>query len=161
MKNIKVKLLPHERENLQKLAEFLYKNDEVLYEGEPVEFSMTDYSDSEHHLLSAECGTVGCAVGWGPHAGIAKLITENWNEYSCRCFLEYFDNKRGIDFGGKNPIWTWMFSAKWALTDNSRRGAALRILYLLEFGMPENYQDQWEGDAPLCYIDYEPNLSES
>lgn len=111
------------KENLQTLATFLY------YGRKPrgVEFDMERFADGESYLAT-KCGTAGCAVGWGPFAGIAKQSGEEWQDYSERCFIP------------DSLEWFWCFDADWAGADNTRKGAAKRIQYLLDNGeVPEGF----------------------
>jgi len=98
----------------------------------------------EHGLggLGAEdCGSVGCAIGHGPYAGIPKRLDEDWDEYSERVF--------GISFPSME--WGWCFVSSWVYVDNTPDGAADRIEWMLERGIPADWIEQMNGDAPLCY----------
>ena len=74
-----------------------------------------------------DCGTVCCALGGGPLAGISAFCGETWSTYCFRAF--------GIYTGG--PAWQFMFGGEWAERDNTRAGAAARIRYAIEIGVPE------------------------
>lgn len=87
------------------------------------------------------CGTVACAVGHLPVL-FAPEQDENWDKYV----------ERVLDVRGYNdPVWDWMFSPPWAGTDNTPKGAAARIRYYVEHGLPSDWEDQRDGDAMLCY----------
>lgn len=89
------------------------------------------------------CGSICCAVGHGPSAGIAPLQTDdNWFTYSRRTLL---------DFDEENDAWSWCFDDLWANRDNTPEGAACRIEYLLDVGLPENWRHQLHYGDPLCY----------
>lgn len=131
------------RDNLEKLAAYL--------EAIPADyehFSMRSYLEVEGaHIymidLSAElllrCGTVACAVGHGPAAGIASLTDENWDDYSDRVFdLDLVE-------------WAWCFSSDWTRVDDTPQGAAKRIRYMLEHGVPENATSQKKGQVPYMF----------
>ena len=119
-------------ENLTKLAEYLLQ--ETLRAG----FNMYAYSAGEGEGEGrlplnepTECGAAGCAVGHGPYAGIPKLHSETWSEYSERVF--------GI--WEEDINWDWCFSGFWYWHDNTPAGAAHRVLYLVEHGAPpENWK---------------------
>jgi hypothetical protein len=115
------------RENLQKLATYLAYADAPMVEGNgPVEFDMGSYSqygDGAYELMT-DCGTVGCAAGWGPFAGIEKDPRESFREYCERAF--------GLRF--PYATWIWCFNYDWRNVDNTREGAAKRIQYLLIHG---------------------------
>ena len=125
-----------EREaNLRKLAAKLLAVSES-------EFDMAFFSDNDEPCDPVRCGTVGCAVGWGPAAGIeASVNDDNWWNYSYRVFVPSDDVE----------AWDWCFDADWASVDNTPSGAALRILYLLDKGLPEDSYEQMYGSEPLCY----------
>lgn len=117
------------RANLQTLATFL------AYDPRGVDFDMSVYTDSPGWCEEdmADCGTVGCAVG---HAAFVfeKRIGERWDNFSCRV-LE-FDLATARD----SRLWDWCFSANWHSYDNSRKGAAQRIQYLLDVGVPDKWR---------------------
>ncbi len=127
----------HEK-NLRTLARYLLKY--VPRSG--VRFHMMDYAE-EGHAYSTDCGSVGCAVGHGPFAGIEKFKTEGWYDYSSRVF--------GLITLGGDTMHNWCFGGGWHLFDNAPRGAALRILWLLDKGLPESCTDR-------CYLNYKPRV---
>lgn len=120
----------------------------------PESFDMRDYarSDTEVRLLpaQAECGTVCCALGHGPGAGIPARPGEGWSSYCARAF--------GID-----PVyshedwprlaWRWCFDGLWDPVDNTAPGASARILWMLEHGVPagRDIHRMQRGELPLCY----------
>ena len=132
--------------------------DLVLPEG--ARFDMRDFGSHEQpkkmpHGLSPKtmretvqncaCGTVGCALGWIATMPLAEGIVEKeyyWNSFSRRLF----------GFSTMNAEqWDWCFGTEWFSRDNTPRGAGLRILYMVENGVPENYRLQQRDRAPLCY----------
>lgn len=90
------------------------------------------------------CGSVGCAIGHTAFV-IPKYKNETWLDYSLRV-TGLTDN----DYEG-NSAWDWCFSEEWRYVDNTPQGAADRIDWLLEYGLPLNWQEQLFGEAPLCY----------
>lgn len=124
------------QENLRKLADYLLKGEL----GSDFDMHLfTSYLDEDE---AVNCGTSGCAAGHGPYAGIEKFATETWVEYVGRVFgLEWCTNECA-----------WCFSPNWERTDNSATGAAKRILWLLDKGLPEQHEAQRRGDVPLCYL---------
>ena len=112
------------RVNLTMLADYLEGAelkagfDMGYYQGEG---PMSSWMGARH------CGSAGCAVGHGPHAGIPKTTSEDWGAYSKRVFIP-----KGIH--GNAAIWEWCFRARWSAIDNSPQGAAKRIRYLLKHG---------------------------
>lgn len=121
------------RKNLLKLAKFLWTNAEQVQEHFAMDSFCTNYEDFElrtrAHVLSIRtgCNTVACAVGWGPTAGVPALPDESWQRYSWRAFRL------------PNWLWQWCFSGDWAVIDNTPRGAAQRILYMLRAGNNPQY----------------------
>jgi hypothetical protein len=91
------------------------------------------------------CGSVGCALGHGPYAGIEKYQEENWPSYQERAF--------GLDKYGGGSEFAWVFHESWARVDNTPEGAGKRILYLLKYGLPDNCDLQRNGLYPLSYTD--------
>lgn len=110
--------------NLRKLADYL----DEFTPNACLAFTMSMYSES---LLAStwvvDCGSIGCAIGHGPYAGIPKRRGEDWNGYSTRALLPGDYN---------HPGWIWMFSPDWVNVDDSPKGAAWRIRHLLAYGIP-------------------------
>lgn len=136
MEHLPVELTEQQRSNLKKLADYL------LHGVRGSVFTMRHF-DIRHTRGPGEvtCGTAGCAVGHGPYAGIPKLEPEKWTEYSRREFIN--DNSfTGI------KAWDFCFHSIWSGHDNTAEGAARRLLYLLEHGVPIKRQ------MNITYIDY-------
>jgi hypothetical protein len=89
----------------------------------------------------SECGTTACAAGHGPVAGVAALPNESWGHYIQRAFCE---------FGG--TVYSAAFSEYWAPVDNSARGAAARILFMLD--NPGRIADLAHNSDVELYQDY-------
>lgn len=94
------------------------------------------------------CGTVACAVGHGPLAGIemtpgekkAKDAGVGWAVYCARAF--------GVS--NISPEMGWLFQSWWQKKDNTPEGAAARIRYYLKHGVPIRPENKpW----PVCYRD--------
>jgi len=66
-----------------------------------------------------ECDTVACAVGHGPLAGIKAKKGETWATYAFRTLCSCDDS------------FDWCFAQYWADHDNTPKGAAARIRYML------------------------------
>ena len=124
--------------NLLKLAAYL--------EALPPDYDKFDMSifrsGSGHGGDPLECGAVACGLGHGPLAGIPLETNEPWSRYSARVF--------GLDI--RSPPWRWCFDSGWESTDNTPRGVAARIRWMLAHdGVPKDAKEQQYGDAPLCY----------
>lgn len=123
--NHEVKLSEFQRGNLLKLANGLWN----VPQGR---FGMSYF----------ECGTVACACGHGPRIlGIPKACGETFMDYGLRIF--------GAECN--TPLYFWCFGGGWAEVDDTPRGAAQRILYVLRHGIPGDSYAQRCGNASLCY----------
>ena len=134
---------PEKKANLRKLAEFLLANGEAIYkagrfdmgqyigkvreglEGSDYPFLELDVKPSgAANFHRNECGTVGCAAGYGPVAGIGselEISQTGWYFYVQDTFT-----------GGNSEVYAWCFAAEWTQIDNTPYGAALRILKMLD-----------------------------
>lgn len=128
-------LTQEQKNNLRKLSDFLLSG--ISHDG----------FDMEMYRNETKCGTVACAAGHGPLAGIEKLPTENWSAYCYRAF------GAGVGLVSLTSLkmWTWLFGSEWKDTDNTPEGAAIRIQILLDRGLPSRYALQMHGAVPLCY----------
>jgi hypothetical protein len=79
--------------------------------------------------LDYDCGTVACAVGHGPRAGIEAEPGENWLDYAARAF--------GVDHTAR--AFDFLFSGTLTYVDNTPSGAAARIRCYLEEGIPPEF----------------------
>ena len=148
MKHIEIWITAEQRSNLERLADYLSalpdtcgKFDMATYcEGAVNAYDAVEAAEA----LAASCDTVACAAGHGPSAGVAAEDGEAWDTYVGRAF--------GAD-DREDKLYIWIFAPEWEVIDNTANGAAARIRYFLEHGLPENYHQQWQGEAPLCYED--------
>jgi len=96
-------------------------------------FGMYNYSQDRESRFAPitrhECGTTACAVGHGPYAGIPIEVGEYWPDYSERVFIK----------GIYAREWEWCFSSSWSEVDDTAHGAAKRILYMLDRGVPNDF----------------------
>lgn len=128
--------------NLRKLADYLL----TLPDDYP-DFEMSDFTSDGSKPNNVTCGTAACAVGHGPNAGISAMPDENsWNNYSERCFIGPWTR----------PEYSWCFKSGWSGVDNTVHGAAKRIFWLLEKGLPLDAEEQLYGYADLCYEGWTP-----
>jgi hypothetical protein len=129
-----------DRENLQRLATFLMHGNGV---SKGVEFNMRWYTKEERQE-DIVCETSGCAVGFAPFAGIEKTPFESWNDYCKRTLIE----------STYDDAWYWCFASDWSLIDNTREGAAKRIQYFLDNGVPRGFEsyDRSEDDYGSEYV---------
>ncbi|WOF44322.1 hypothetical protein KNJ79_05165 [Sphingopyxis indica] len=115
-------------QNLRRLAAYL-----VALPDDYDEFDMSWWADDLCcRPKDAVCGTVGCAGGHGPRAGIDPIPGEDWEDYIARAF------------GGDFKLQTYIFGSAWSYVDNTPQGAGKRILYALHNGIPDS-------DDPTIY----------
>lgn len=114
-----------QKANLRKLADFL--------KALPVDYDSFDMATFHRPKWGdSECGTVACALGHGPMAGIGEVLWFDWDLYAWDHF--------GIDRG---MAWIWLFGLQWTSVDNTPHGAAARIEWFLKFGgIPEDIKEQ-------------------
>jgi hypothetical protein len=130
------------RENLLKLARYLWDLPEDY-----THFDMETFFDGpdpighcppQNAQRPGGCGTVACALGHGPAAGVKPSDNvAGWYSYSLEAF--------GLP--GHSTEWLWCFSDTWRQKDNTPRGAAKRIFYMLERRSPRS------GWTPDIYAD--------
>lgn len=127
------------KERLLQGADWLLKN------ADPNRFHMLVYreGDETNHI----CNTVGCAVGWltgmvAPDTLPRDIWGNNSIDFS-QWSTEYFD----LD----DDEWDWCFDGAWTHTDNTLEGAAARMRYLAECGLPADWREQIMGENPLVY----------
>lgn len=91
-------------------------------------YSHPDVEHGYDSRLVYDCYTSACAIGHGPGAGIPKKDYEPWTKYSRRVF--------GVSPSVRFEAWHFLFDDTWEVFDNTARGAAFRIRYALEHGVP-------------------------
>ena len=82
-------------------------------------------------------------LGHAVVAGIAPLPEESWIDYQTRVLGAPFDS----------PLEWWLLSSRWWHTDNTPVGAAMRLLYVLDYGVPHDHVLVSEGMAQSDYLD--------
>lgn len=126
--NSKIKITDEQEANLRNHAEYLVKG-ELKADFNMKHFS--SYKALDDHYPT--CGTSGCSLGHGPFStGIMKDPEEAWTDYGVRIF--------GIDttwVGDGAVNWEWLFDQGWDDIDPSPTAAGYRILYFLQFGVPD------------------------
>ena len=122
--------------NLLKLADYL---DTLPDDYE--RFNMDEYMEDEYGVVvcittqnKPTCGTVACAVGHGPAAGIRVYGDGNWSDYADRVFGILPDH-----------CFSYMFSSAWSRFDNTPKGAAARIRTYVALGRPP---EGWTFEDP-------------
>ena len=131
-------MIAKHRNNLIKLRDFLVTVP-------PDRFNMREFLEDEHgedlqlrefatHNPQHTCGTAACAIGWAPNAGIRIYRDRSWFDYAERVF----------GTARYQPPYEWMFGPEWARKDNTPAGAARRITYFLEHGVPAEDSPLWK-----------------
>jgi hypothetical protein len=144
--HIQINLTNESRENLRIMADYVKTRsldtfgmrNWVVFQGQ------TKLPNTEH-----PCGSVCCIVGSAPalrkkYPQFTPGNLEGWDNYARRIFLECEDDSDCED------VYQYLFESDWYNRDNSADGAAARIEYFLEHGLPDNWMDQIGGD-PLSY----------
>jgi len=122
-------MLKKHSENLLKLADYLAALPADYKEFDMREFNKhsDEYSWGGPSQRKYGCGTVACAVGHGPVAGIRVYKDGNWHDYSSRVF--------GVSLRDEDDEpFNYMFGASWRNYDNTPHGAAARIRRYVSLG---------------------------
>lgn len=168
-------LIDGTEERLLKLADYL-RNLPPQYGFEMQTFYDPMYTGGKDITDIDVCGTSACAVGHyaimegyeATEMGVQpRVITEEWlaKEHDClvgnRMDWSTFATKEiGVPCEDlQTPIFDWLFGSEWTAADNTPEGAAARIDYFLEHGVPEVFAEQAEDEYPLdglktLYADY-------
>lgn len=126
------------KENLLKAADYIETVPQEL-------FSMGNYryvEDGESH----ECNSVGCILGH------CTKLDEIDNIPRLTDGTIKFRQWSDTFFEVSNSEWFYLFSSDWFFIDNTPTGAAKRIRYIVEHGLPENWRKQVLDKAPLSYL---------
>ena len=132
------------RDNLQLMANHLKTS--VI----PKNFDMGQYRDDDDDISNPECGSVGCTIGTCTVLDVENVMNNFRFPDGEIKFLSWSVDFTGL-LGGKAE-WDWCFGSTWSKTDNTPTGAALRIEWLLKYGLHENWNCQMYGREELCYI---------
>jgi len=127
------------RENLQRMADYIKT---VPQEKFAINMYRGAYKDNGH-----ECNTLGCVIGHCTILDKNPLPIMGFNQRID--FGLWSEGFTGIDVD--EDEWKWCFDGDWDTIDNTPTGAAKRIEWLLNNGLPENWEQQMSGEKPLCY----------
>lgn len=141
------------RANLRKLADYL-----TALPDDYNQFDMSDFVGSESTFLKElvagqpihQCGAVACAVGHCTSIGLPVYKHEVLDMIDWRLTgLIHFGVDSRIAYGP----WDWMFSSSWNQADNTPWGAAKRIYWFLDKGLPEqrDFQRMAANAGELIY----------
>ncbi len=99
-------------------------------------FSMVQFRD-ERDNVRHECNSIGCVIG---HCTVLdKPENIPYRTDGELDFYAWSEKFTGIEF--MSPVWDWCFSGDWGEVDNTTEGAAKRIEYLLEKGLPDEFEE--------------------
>lgn len=142
-----MQLSPTAEENLRRLSHYL-KN----LPSEGLGFDMGTYYTRPNYHRREPCPAVACAIGhyavmegWKAEGGgavpppkiAAKVLGEG---ETCMPWVPFANTIIGVPYRkGDRHIGDWVFGSDWADVDNTTIGAAARIDYLLEHGVPEAF----------------------
>jgi hypothetical protein len=109
-------------------------------------FGMRSWRKGEN--IDPECSSIGCVVGHCTILDKSKFGLPRYinNEINFQVWSERFT---GLSY--ELEEWDWCFNSDWAHVDNTPLGAAKRIEWFLENGLPENWRLQMNGSIDLCY----------
>lgn len=136
-------LTDEQRSNLIKLAHYLISGElKAAFDmRQYCDGALYGHEDLPHAVIPAslrtDCGTVGCAAGHGPYAGIPKRSNETWEGYIERAF--------GLRY---SLACNFIFGYDWASVDNTPVGAGKRILYTLRTELTD-IEDMVHNSIPI------------
>ena len=156
-KHITPNLTAQQKRKLLKLANYVINLPENYRK-----FNMRNYCSSRRQdtfldialweakktLADNECGTTACMLGHGPSAGIPPSREGmDWCAYAADfgCQPE----------GGTRSLWNWAFSGEWTYHAPTRADAAMRVHYMLDYGIPEHFRNPSREWAELVKESYE------
>lgn len=96
---------------------------------------------------SPSCKSIGCIIGHCTVLDDLKNIPRNY--YGHIRFTEWSFDFTGIEIDSLK--WKFLFSHEWRNSDNTPTGAAKRIRYFIEHGVPKNRYSVMHGREPLPY----------
>lgn len=101
---------------------------------------MTREGKRVFYMSRSKCGSVGCALGWAPTIPTLEPVHEDFRQipHSSRGELSFTKYSKRI-FDLSDAEWDWCFSCGWTYYDDTPTGAADRIDYLLDNGVPEDF----------------------
>ena len=88
-------------------------------------------------------GPLACnLLGHAARAGLKPLPGEGWPAYQLRML--------GAEQDG--PLEDWLLSVFWWKQDSTSIGAALRLMYVLDYGVPADFEQIRDGQATSDYL---------
>lgn len=136
----------HRQDNLITLAGYLVVNSGSIRAAGGLAFGYEDMTGFSPLPAAIEMVAQGPRppFAYGPQAGLRGEPGEDWPAYVQRVF--------GVH--DHRPFMVWLQAAMWRKTEPSPIGAALRIAYALDYGVPHDFVEIAMGQA---YTDYDSN----
>ena len=138
------------KENLLKLAKFL---DELPEDYEHFDMSKWIASDTKELRLDEienvdikVCGYAACAIGHAPQA-LELTTEETWKHHTWGNFIDVYFDIAWIEE-------QFMFGVDWSGIDDTPKGAAKRIRYFLQNGVPDTFGFVTDERIIELYEDY-------
>lgn len=128
------------KDNLLKMADYI--------ETIPQELFDMDCSHRVGNRKRSKCQGIGDILG---HCtildnGLLPLYEDGFID-----FITWSEEFTEIGWISNSNEWHFLFWSEWVYTDNTPTGAAKRIRYLVENGLPENWMEIIEGEDPIPY----------
>lgn len=149
-RHIHVQLTSEQTKNYVRLARHLVIAsqspgwDPTLFDMGYVAYDVMTGDFLEPESVADHQGALLCGpLGHGPRAGIAALTGETWLAYQIRVLGAEMDS----------PLEDWLLLHAWTKSDNSPIGAAMRLMYVLDYGVPGDWMDIVEGHAESDYME--------
>lgn len=156
-------------QNLRDLSAYLKALPETNVTFDMATFYDDNTTSAELERLG-ECGTSACAVGhyammrgWtSSHGGVKPpvgvaikhgLVRADGGAYPIG-WSEFCTKEIGVEAinDGEDELFEWLFDAYWGRIDNTPEGAAARIDYFLEKGLPSNFHwDALRWGEPIAH----------
>lgn len=152
MKFIPFNATPEQRDNLATLKDVLASPERRRALATDTGFDMSEFRGARR-AAADECGTVACAVGWGPIAGIGMTPEEqDYYGTDAHDWLAYMNRAFGLGthlspVDVADQAADFLMRAFWHDIDNTPEGAARRIGILLRRGIPIIEKEFWELTA--------------
>lgn len=149
-KHLHPQLSREQQENYVVLARHLVlavnepKHESAEFDISYTALDLTTGDDLQPDQVASHKGPLACGLlGHAIRAGIRALPAETWADYQLRILGAAFDS----------PLEDWLLSALWLGTDGTATGAALRLMYVLDYGVPGDFDLIRAGQAISDYAD--------
>ncbi len=134
------------RENLANMAEYI----KTVPPGfvDMIRFRETNVRDILAKVEQThKCNTIGCIIGHCTILDLEENLPRHWNgDIDFTVWSKQFTGLMP-----SSDEWKYLFGANWSTVDNTPEGAAKRIYYFLEHGLPATWKDEMNGKTKLSY----------